>query len=72
MNERDSKLKNEKDLRLKFYQGIRKAGDFNETFIAPPPSYWLSSNLFSLSPDFGNLTKLIKKMKRHLKKRHLY
>jgi hypothetical protein len=59
MSDLDKEIKEqairEKLLRLRYYQGIKNAGEFHETFIAPPKDYWISSNIFSLSPNFGKL-----------------
>ena len=43
---------NDKELRLKYYQGIKGKGDFSKTFIAPPP-HWLAPNIFSIVPQYG-------------------
>ena len=44
-----------KDLRMKLYHSIKKQGEFSATFIAPP-AHWLSTNVFSINPQFdGNI-----------------
>jgi hypothetical protein len=55
MNESENKINEEKKLRMKYYQGIRNKGDFNNTFITPP-AHWLNTNFFIINQDFGKLS----------------
>lgn len=52
VNKRETLPKTDKELRMRYYQGIKSRGEFSETFIQPT-KHWLNSNIFSINPDFG-------------------
>jgi hypothetical protein len=55
MNDNNSKSGNdERLLRMRYYQGLRNQGNFRETFLNIK-SYWLNHNIFSVSPNVGNI-----------------
>ncbi len=44
--------KNDKALRIKYYSTIKASGDFNKSFIHPPP-HVLNENIFIINQQFS-------------------